>query len=111
MRLSTPVLAWAGLSRGRFSSRNVVLEDGMRESRRVGNLHHPWKLEKETAVRICKAYSCKHLPWLLCCMRRFFMNPSNGVYHSLEAKTLTFWNVLGFEFVTEMTFFPPIVME
>ena len=50
MRLSTPVLVWAGLSRGRFSSGNVVLEDGMQESRRVGSLHHPWKLEKETAV-------------------------------------------------------------
>ena len=53
MRLSTPVLAWAGLSRGRFSSGNVVLEDGRQESRRVGSLHHRWKLEKETAVRIC----------------------------------------------------------
>ena len=52
MRLSTPVLAWAGLSRGRFSSENVLLEDGMQESRRVGSLHHRWKLEKETAVRI-----------------------------------------------------------
>ena len=111
MRLSTPVLVCAGLSRGRFSSVSVVLEDGRQESRRVGSLHHRWKLEKETAVRMCNAYSCKDLPLLLCCMRRFFMNPSNGVYHSLEAKTLTFWNVLGFEFVTEMTFFPPIVME
>ena len=53
MRLSTPVLAWAGLSRGRFSSRNVVLEDDMQESKREGSLHHPWKLEKETAVRMC----------------------------------------------------------
>ena len=53
MRLSTPVLAWAGLSRGRFSSGNVVLEDGMQESRRVSSLRYRWKLEKETAVRIC----------------------------------------------------------
>ena len=52
MRLSTPVLVWAGLSRGRFSSGNVVLEDGMQESRRVGSLRHRWKLENETAVRI-----------------------------------------------------------
>ena len=52
MRLSTPVLAWAGLSRGRFSSGNVLLEDGRQESRRVSSLHHRWKLEKETAVRI-----------------------------------------------------------
>ena len=111
MRLSTLVLVWAGLSRGRFSSGNVLLEDGRQESKRVGSLRYQWKLEKETAARMCNAYRCKHLPWLLCCMRRFFMNPSNGVYHSLEAKTLTFWNVLGFEFVTEMTFFPPIVME
>ena len=105
------MLVWAGLSRGRFSSGNVVLEDGKQESRRVDSLHHQWKLEKKTAVRMCNAYSYKDLPLLLCCMRRFFMNPSNGVYHSLEAKTLTFWNVVGFEFVTEMTFFPPIVME
>ena len=53
MRLSTPVLAWAGLSTGRFSSGNVVLEDGRQESKREGSLHHRWKLEKETAVRIC----------------------------------------------------------
>ena len=59
MRLSTPVLAWAGLSTGRFSSGNVLLEDGMQESRRVGSLHHPWKLEKETAVRMCKGSSKK----------------------------------------------------
>ena len=64
MRLSTPVLAWAGLSRGRFSLGNVVLEDGKQESRRVDSLHHQWKLEKETAVRICvmpiaaKTYHC-----------------------------------------------------
>ena len=64
MRLSTPVLAWAGLSRGRFSSGNVVLEDGSQESKREGSLHHRWKLEKETAVRVCvmpivaKTYHC-----------------------------------------------------
>ena len=53
MRLSTPVLVWAGLSTGRFSSGNVVLEDGKQESRRVGSLRYRWKLEKGTAVRIC----------------------------------------------------------
>ena len=53
MRLSTPVLAWAGLSTGRFSSGNVLLEDDMQESRRVSSLHHRRKLEKETAVRMC----------------------------------------------------------
>ena len=64
MRLSTPVLVWAGLSRGRFSSGNVVLEDGMQESRRVGSLLYPWKLEKETAIRksvmpiVAKNYHC-----------------------------------------------------
>ena len=39
------------------------------------------------------------------------MNPITGEYHLLEAKTWTFSNSEGFEFMVEKTFFPPIKME
>ena len=39
------------------------------------------------------------------------MKPLTGEYQLLEAKTFTFSNAEGFEFVVENTLFPPMLME
>ena len=39
------------------------------------------------------------------------MKPLTGLYHLLDANTLTFSNSEGFVFLVENTFFPPIEME
>ena len=50
------------------------------------------------------------LPFLFS-MRMFLMNPLTGEYHLLDAKTCTFSNSDGLEFLVENTLFPPIEMK
>ena len=107
-RLSTLWWGSGGLSVSCSSSANVLLEGRRKFASQVCNRHQYLKRNKITKMRSnIKIY----LPSFLFSIRRFLMDPLTGEYQLLEAKTWTFSNSDGFEFLVEKTFPPPMEME